>query len=110
MLFSARNNQKTNWVLSALVLYCGGVAAVRAEELARKSSTYPAKIVAGPVQPSGPRAAGLTITPIYDTTITSDPRAADIKAAIEADLALYQNLYSDSVTVRIITAFTICLT
>lgn len=50
---------------------------------------------------AGPRASGLTITPIFDSSITNDPRGADMMASINAAIAVYQNTYSDPVTVTI---------
>ncbi len=44
---------------------------------------------------------GLTIIPVFDSTITSDPQAATIEATIEAALAVYQNDFSDPITISI---------
>jgi len=48
---------------------------------------------------SGP--GGLIITPTFDSSITSDPQAATIMATINSALAVYQNSFSDPVTVTI---------
>ncbi len=44
---------------------------------------------------------GLTIIPIFDSTITSDPNAATIEATINAAIAFYRQSFSDSVTVYV---------
>jgi len=41
---------------------------------------------------------GLTIIPIFDSTITSDPNAATMEATINAAIAVYRQNFSDSVT------------
>jgi hypothetical protein len=43
----------------------------------------------------------LTIIPIFDTTITSDPQAAIIEATINSAIAVYQSDFSDRITVSI---------
>ncbi len=45
--------------------------------------------------------AGLTIIPIFDTTITSDPQAATIESTINSAIAAYESDFSDSITVSI---------
>ena len=45
---------------------------------------------------------GVTIIPIYDTSILNDPKFATIQATINAAAALYQNNFSDDVRVRIL--------
>ncbi|HEX4122701.1 MAG TPA: NF038122 family metalloprotease [Verrucomicrobiae bacterium] len=42
--------------------------------------------------------AGLTITPTFNSTITSDPQAATIEATIKAAISVYRSDFSDSVT------------
>lgn len=44
---------------------------------------------------------GLIIQPTFDTSITGDPNSAAIQAAIYRAIAIYENLYSDPITVRI---------
>jgi hypothetical protein len=44
---------------------------------------------------------GLTIIPVFDSTITSDPQAATIEATIRAAIAVYQSNFSDPITVSI---------
>ena len=46
--------------------------------------------------------AGLTIVPTFDSTITSDPNAAQIEADINAVIAKYEAAFSDAITVNII--------
>jgi len=106
-----------------LVVCCGTLAS--AAELVAPTDAAPAQFVpkrgAGPAHgahythryipvPAGaaaqtslaaPRAAGLTIVPTFDASITGDPRAADIMATINALLAQYQANFSDAVTVAI---------
>jgi hypothetical protein len=45
--------------------------------------------------------AGLTIIPVFDSSITSDPQAATIEATIKAAVAVYQSDFSDPITVSI---------
>lgn len=45
--------------------------------------------------------AGLTILPVFDSTITNDPQAATIESTIRAACAVYQNDFSDPITVSI---------
>lgn len=45
--------------------------------------------------------AGLTILPVFDSTITSDPQAATIEFTIRAACAVYQSNFSDPITVSI---------
>jgi hypothetical protein len=44
---------------------------------------------------------GLTIIPAFDSSITTDPQAATIQATINSAIAVYQNTFSDPVTVSI---------
>ena len=46
-------------------------------------------------------ANGLTITPIWDSTITSDPNAATIQATINSTIQIYQTTFSNPTTVTI---------
>jgi hypothetical protein len=46
-------------------------------------------------------ALGLTITPTFDSTITSDPNASAIQATINQAIAFYQATFSDPITVTI---------
>ncbi|MBV9240515.1 MAG: carboxypeptidase regulatory-like domain-containing protein [Acidobacteria bacterium] len=57
--------------------------------------TYPAQ--AAPSQPS----VGLVINATYDSTITSQPNAAQIEAAIQNAIGIYQSTFSDQITVNI---------
>jgi hypothetical protein len=45
---------------------------------------------------------GLVINPTFDTSITSNPNAAAIEAMINRAIAIYESLFSDSVTVSIL--------
>ena len=56
----------------------------------------------GPV-PGAPQAvsAGLHITPTFDVSITSDPNAAAIEAAINTAIANIESRFSDPITVNI---------
>jgi hypothetical protein len=45
--------------------------------------------------------AGLIIIPTWDSTITSDPNAADIENTINAAIQVYEGKFSDPVTVNI---------
>lgn len=45
--------------------------------------------------------AGLTILPVWDSTITSDPQAATIEATIRAAIGVYQSKFSDPITISI---------
>jgi hypothetical protein len=49
---------------------------------------------------AGP-ATGLTIVPVWDSTITSDPNSAEIQSTINAAIAVYKSKFSDPVTVSI---------
>jgi hypothetical protein len=51
-----------------------------------------------PLQPS----AGLTITATFDSSITSDPNAANIEAAINNAIAIYQIKFKDPITVNVL--------
>lgn len=44
---------------------------------------------------------GLTILPVFDSTITSDPQAATIESTIRAAIAVYQSDFSDPITISI---------
>ena len=44
---------------------------------------------------------GLTILPVWDSTITSDPQAATIESTIRAAIAVYQSEFSDPITISI---------
>jgi hypothetical protein len=46
-------------------------------------------------------ACALVITPVFDTTITSDPNAAAIESAIQAAIQVYESRFSDPITVTI---------
>jgi hypothetical protein len=46
----------------------------------------------------GPLPNGLTIIPVFDSTITSDPQAATIEATIKAAISVYRYNFSDAVT------------
>lgn len=46
-------------------------------------------------------ASGLVINPIFDSTITSDPRSSAIQAMIISAIETYQTLFSDPITVQI---------
>jgi Divergent InlB B-repeat domain len=50
---------------------------------------------------TSPSVNGLTIIPIFDSSITSDPQAATIEATINSAIAVYKNDFSDPVTVSI---------
>jgi hypothetical protein len=50
---------------------------------------------------SGTATTALTITPIFDSTITSDPNAAAIENAINTAIANIQSMFSDPITVTI---------
>ncbi|EEF61551.1 NF038122 family metalloprotease [Pedosphaera parvula] len=45
--------------------------------------------------------SGLTIIPTFDSSITSDPQAAQIEATINSAIAVYQSNFSDPITVAI---------
>lgn len=44
---------------------------------------------------------GLTIIPMFDSTITSDPQAVAIESTIKAAIAVYQSRFSDPITMSI---------
>jgi hypothetical protein len=48
-----------------------------------------------------PARAGLTITPTFDSSITSDPNAAAIEGAINAAISVYENTFSNNINVTI---------
>jgi PEP-CTERM motif len=48
-----------------------------------------------------PAYASFIITPIFDTSITSDSNAVAIEAAINSAIGIYQNTFSDNITVTI---------
>lgn len=45
--------------------------------------------------------AGLTIIPVFDSSITSDPQAATIESTINAAIGVYESDFSDPITVSI---------
>ena len=47
---------------------------------------------------TGPLPNGLTIIPVFDSSITSDPQAATIEATINAAISVYRYNFSDAVT------------
>jgi len=70
---------------------CGyGIAAAAAMTVAA---------LAGSAAPA--QAANLTINPIFDSSITTDPNAGIIQATINAAIAEYEAKYSDPITVNI---------
>jgi len=48
-----------------------------------------------------PRAQALVITPTFDSTITSDANASTIEASINQVIQLYQNTFTNNITVNI---------
>jgi hypothetical protein len=50
---------------------------------------------------AGSPVCALTINPIFDTTITSDPQAQTIEAEIISAISVYESTFSDPVTVTI---------
>ena len=50
---------------------------------------------------TGPLPNGLTIIPIFDSTILNDPNAATIEATINAAISVYRENFSDPITVTI---------
>ena len=50
---------------------------------------------------TAPLPPGLTILPVWDSSITSDPNAATIESTIRAACAVYQSDFSDPITVSI---------
>ena len=50
---------------------------------------------------SAPAFAGMIIVPTFDTTITTDPNAAIIQGTINSVIQLYENTFSDPITVHI---------
>lgn len=51
---------------------------------------------------SSVHATGLTITPTFDPSITSDPNAASIEATINSAIGVYESLFSNPVNVTIL--------
>jgi hypothetical protein len=61
-----------------------------------------ALLLTGGVLPqSAARAAGLVISPIFDSSITSDANALTIMSTINSAIAVYQTRFSDPITVSI---------
>jgi hypothetical protein len=54
-----------------------------------------------PLSAPGAASAGLIIVPTFDVSITSDPNAAAIEAAINAAIAAIESQFSDPITVNI---------
>ena len=50
---------------------------------------------------TAPLPPGLTILPVFDSTITSDPNAATIESTIRSACAVYQSAFSDPITVSV---------
>jgi hypothetical protein len=50
---------------------------------------------------AAPARAGLVINPTFDVSITSDPNAAAIEGVINNAIAIYQNTFSDPISVNI---------
>src|SRR5262249_15952080 len=50
---------------------------------------------------SPPAHAGLTITPIFDSSITNDPNAAAIEGVINTAISVYESLFTNPITVTI---------
>lgn len=48
-----------------------------------------------------PPTRAITITPVFDTSITSDPNAATIEATINAAIQIYENVITTPITVTI---------
>ena len=51
---------------------------------------------------TGTAQAGLVITPTFDTSITSDPNAVAIEAAINSSIGIYERSFTDPVSVGIL--------
>jgi hypothetical protein len=49
-----------------------------------------------------PTGSGLVIIPTFDSSITGNPNAAAIQAMINQAVAIYQSLFSDQITIRIL--------
>ena len=47
-------------------------------------------------------ASGLVINPTFDSSILNDPNSAAIQSAINQAIAIYQSLFSDPITVKIL--------
>lgn len=87
------------------VAFMGIATRARAEELkSQHSSTGITIEQPGAAARTGvaPRSSGLTIIPTFDSTITSDPRSAEIQATINAAIMTYKANFSDTVTVAIV--------
>lgn len=80
-------------------------AAAKPRLFTRHAKPLPAELNAAAQSPAAatvaPRAGGLSIVPVFDSSINNNPRAADIKATINAAIAVYQATFSDNVTVNI---------
>src|ERR1700722_10318150 len=50
---------------------------------------------------ASPAHAGLIITPTFDSSITSDSHAATIEGVIDSAIRMFDNLYSNPITVSI---------
>ena len=75
-----------------------GVAPSDDDEITRVPSAVDEDPAAGDALAAS---AGLTINPIFDSTILSDPNAALIEATIYAAIADFQSKFSDPITVTI---------
>ncbi len=97
----------TGTILGALLLACLTLSVLRAEEIATDRLFTHIRIPApvddggGVPAPIAPRAAGFVIVPTFGSSITSDPRSADIMATINAAIAVYQKTISDPATISI---------
>jgi hypothetical protein len=74
----------------------------RASLTSRDIFLPPSTVSAGARAPSiGVTSGGLVISPIFDSSITSDPNATTIMNTINAAIAVYEAQFSDSITVTI---------
>ena len=89
--------------LAVLLVACRSLIAQDAAPRTRlfKHTHIPVGANGGPSAPVHPRGIGLTITPIYSSSITGDPRSADIMTTINAAIAVYEATYSNPITVTI---------
>ena len=76
----------------------GGVAPAGDDTISQAQSYVDDAAVLGTAVPAS---AGLTIIPIFDATITSDPNAAQIEATINTAIADFQSKFADPITVTI---------
>jgi PKD repeat protein len=103
----AQRRGRVVWALLAALAFAFSPFALAAEPQFTSTQLMLGPVEQAQAQQDAPlptvatRSAGLTIVPIFDSSITNDPQSANIQATINAAIAEYQANFADQVTVSI---------